>query len=1417
MIGHYSGVANTSGFSNIFIGKNAADNNTTGARNIIIGSGVVGSGPQNLTPTTDDYLNIGNTIFGDMGTNPIGATPGVGDDADLTIAGDLTVTGTITGAVSGSISLPIDVEGEEDILNYGGTTPTETFLRQIKADRSIALGEDAGAALLDANDATDNVFVGYQAGTANTTGIRNVFIGSGAGITNTTGGRNTYIGRDAGTLSTASYNTFIGNGAGSSNVIGTLNTFVGSGAGSSNTNFSGNTLIGMNAGLNASAAGNTFLGYYAGGITTSGGDNVFIGEQAADNNTTGARNIIIGSGADNLTATTSDYLNIGDAIYGVMDTDGTPAVGDGEASITIDGDLTVTGTISGAAGIFELNSGVVRNTGAHATEDFVFGSSQLDDSGDATEDSRFFFDKSKGAFRAGTVTGTTWDDASRGTNSVALGSNNEASGSSTIALGTSANATGSQAVAIGYFVDATNNFAVAIGRGTAGGARSVSIGNSTASTSDTVAIGESSTASGVGSIVLGNEVKASGISSAAIGLSDQSDTDGLRPVVSGDGSMGLFMDQVDSYDLSTTDTFGIIGGELMLDDDGTSPATKGCLRFDDTAGKLQFSHDCSTYVDMPNGGTVALPIDTEGEDEIMEHTTAGDTFMRYLDTDNVLAIGVNAGGGLTDGDGAQNNILIGDNAGNALTTGDNNTFIGQSAGAVNADGAANTFVGQGAGDSNTSGDNNTFMGRLAGSSNTTRSGSTLIGYHAGLSANSNQNVMLGAFTGAATSGDNNTFVGYTAGQATTTGTENVFIGHAAGDANIGGQENTFVGINAGGANTEGDYNVFIGASAGASNTTNSGIVAIGGTAGASNTQQQNTYVGYFAGSQNDALGNTMIGSLAGRYATGTDNTFIGNDAGGGSAGVTTASANTFVGQDAGKNTTSGGVNTFIGHNAGQDNTTGNSNVYIGDSAGMNNVDGSDNTVVGRAAGDAMTSASSNTLVGRSAGGALTTGDSNVIIGDTAGSSATTISQSVYIGYYAGNENVTGVGNTIIGGLAGRYATGRWNTFLGFGAGGGSTGVTTAESNTFLGYDAGGSTTSGGYNTFVGDEAGDSNTTGAANILIGEGVDKIGDATTSYEINIGNAIYGTSGTSGVEYGATADDSASIIIDGDLSVGNGGTAAAHTLDVGTDATMRMWLSKDTNAVVDPYNMGFNGDGGAATRRFTLLTDQGIRRAALQFSDMAYDDNIMFGLSSSIDSGSTWNAALTLSSLGDLTIRDDIYFSGMLIDTSDRRLKTDIVDLNESGSLLDRLAQIEGYKFRMKDAVEREGDEAPIEYGVMAQEIERVFPELVMTADDEMGTKSVNYLGLIAPIIEATKELNAQNQELEKRINEVNETMGAQIAALETSVKAQKSQSNNPQPQSPLAGYIIAAIIGMGGAMFMFLMMNAMTNRRKDNGGA
>ena len=114
-------------------------------------------------------------------------------------------------------------------------------------------------------------------------------------------------------------------------------------------------------------------------------------------------------------------------------------------------------------------------------------------------------------------------------------------------------------------------------------------------------------------------------------------------------------------------------------------------------------------------------------------------------------------------------------------------------------------------------------------------------------------------------------------------------------------------------------------------------------------------------------------------------------------------------------------------------------------------------------------------------------------------------------------------------------------------------------------------------------------------------------------------------------------------------------------------------------------------------------------------------------------------------EIDIVGDIKYTGDITDVSDRRLKKDIKPLEERGSMLDKIGQVKTYSFVMKD------DKAGrTEFGVMAQELEPLFPELVRTASDEMGTKSVNYIGLIAPLIEAVRE---QQQEIRDQQREIN----------------------------------------------------------------
>lgn len=97
---------------------------------------------------------------------------------------------------------------------------------------------------------------------------------------------------------------------------------------------------------------------------------------------------------------------------------------------------------------------------------------------------------------------------------------------------------------------------------------------------------------------------------------------------------------------------------------------------------------------------------------------------------------------------------------------------------------------------------------------------------------------------------------------------------------------------------------------------------------------------------------------------------------------------------------------------------------------------------------------------------------------------------------------------------------------------------------------------------------------------------------------------------------------------------------------------------------------------------------------------------------------------------------YLNGNLIQTSDKRLKKDFTQLNNS---LSKIYQLNGCHFRwIEDARNKD-----LQTGFIAQEVQNIFPELVQT--DDKGFLSVNYIGLIPHLIEAIKELKNENARL------------------------------------------------------------------------
>jgi|GEM_PF-3248010 len=179
-------------------------------------------------------------------------------------------------------------------------------------------------------------------------------------------------------------------------------------------------------------------------------------------------------------------------------------------------------TRSSATGAFSTTSNVTSNMpGDPTADDLVFGSESLDDTGMMDNDSRVTFDKSKGSFRAGTVDGTQWDEANRGLQSAAFGSNTKAEGASSFATGNESSASGVDAVAMGFTNTSSGNRSFSAGNSNmASGNGSISIGTQNMSTgTSSFAAGLSNTASNNMSVALGNGTTASGISSTSIGTS----------------------------------------------------------------------------------------------------------------------------------------------------------------------------------------------------------------------------------------------------------------------------------------------------------------------------------------------------------------------------------------------------------------------------------------------------------------------------------------------------------------------------------------------------------------------------------------------------------------------------------------------------------------------------------------------------------------------------------------------------------------------------------------------------------------------------------------------------------------------------------------------------------------------------------
>jgi hypothetical protein len=311
--------------------------------------------------------------------------------------------------------------------------------------------------------------------------------------------------------------------------------------------------------------------------------------------------------------------------------------------------------------------------------------------------------------------------------------------------------------------------------------------------------------------------------------------------------------------------------------------------------------------------------------------------------------------------------------------------------------------------------------------------------------------------------------------------------------------------------------------------------------------------------------------------------------------------------------------------------------------------------------------------------------------------------------------------------------------------------TTGVNNAYLGYSAGSSCT-GTFNTYLGAEAGYYSSTGSNNVYIGVGSGRGG--TGSNNVFIGEF-------SG--YSETANDK--LIISNNYSGSDNlnnalvyGDFAAKTFKVNGDfSSVDLLASNDNAAILGQHNVtGYYGVGVKGVGGYIgVLGESTYAGTNSRFGvyGNASGGTTNYGVFGSASGGTAWAGYFS----GNVTISNTLTVNTTLY-TSDKNLKKNISLLTGA---LKKVLSLQGVIYEWKSEEElasanlrkeegiKAGDMRTFnlpkgnQLGVIAQDVEKVLPELVHTDAD--GLKSVDYVKIIPLLIEAIKDQQKQIEDL------------------------------------------------------------------------
>ena len=642
---------------------------------------------------------------------------------------------------------------------------------------------------LGAGSISSNTAVGVSALAANTTGTKNSAFGDEALQSNEDGVRNSAFGETALQFNVGGdRNSAFGVSALEKNVSGLSNSGFGDQALFTNVSGDYNTAVGYTALWSNTANNNTAVGAYSLYDNGTGNYNSAFGTSTLENNTTGSGNTAFGTYALFTNRTSSSSTAVGYDSLGLSTGNTNTAIGyQAGHTVTTGSNLTLIGYNAAPSAVT-------------ATNEMTFG------------DTNVTLNRFNGTVTAEGLT------VAQGVNATATTLRIENT-DTTINAAETANA-------IEFYTNDTSS----VGTGVTGKISHVCTNAGTTydltfSTYNATSLSEAMRINSNGDFLVGKTVASSateGFEAKPSGFFAATRTNNVVGVLNRLSTDGDILDFRKAG--TTVGSIGVDSGDNLFIE-GSAGSTHSGLQFGTSAvlphkngttanAVVDLGAAASQFKDLYLSGTVTsagLVSKTLGLNNFVAGSTAGDSIL--AGGNNNTLVGDLAGTAITTGD---DNVAVGYAALDAASSGKFNTAVGKSAGGAVTTGIQNTLIGGVAGDALTDADYNVAVGYLALSNDTLGSRSVAVGY--GSLATQN-------FTSATNT--YNVAVGHNAGNGITTGIQNTFIGGLAGDANTTANNNTAVGYNSLNDNISGTQNVALGMAAGSTVTTGSNLTLVG--------------------------------------------------------------------------------------------------------------------------------------------------------------------------------------------------------------------------------------------------------------------------------------------------------------------------------------------------------------------------------------------------------------------------------------------------------------------------------------------------------------------------------------------------------------------------------------------------------------